>query len=287
MFDKINREKSQYESKIKLGIFITLSAFVLFIPLTISMGFIGFIITAFPFLGGAIIAGRNSIKLKALSSNFKMEYVSEELKKVIPDSQYLAFSGFTEREVIDSKLLFNHDEFSSEDMIEGTFENVKFRTSDVVQKDVVHTKNSTSTVTVFQGRFYEFDFAKPFYYNLLVLQPMQYRLFGEYEHVKLESIEFNSNLKVYAKSELEAFYLLTPQFMEKLVYLDRKYKSKITFSFLDKKLYIAIDSRKDYFDLKAFKPVDQSLIDSYKEEFETIVLFIRELQLNERLFREI
>jgi hypothetical protein len=285
MFDKINKEKEKYEKNIIIGGVITALAFILFLPLVASLGPSGFIIIVIPFFGGAIYMGQNSRKIKLISSKFKGKFVEEELKKVFPDSIYKQYDGFTEKEVVESGLLFNRDRFYSEDMISGNFESVNFRCSDVKQQEVRKTKNSTRVVTVFQGRFYEFDFHKPFKHDLLLLQPMNFRPFSDFHKVNTENINFNSELKVYARNELEAFYILTPDFMEKVRELDDKYLDKISFAFKNNKLYIAVDTRKDYFDFKAFKKVDESLISSYKEEFEDIKAFIFTLNLNSTLFK--
>ncbi|MGD9909094.1 MAG: DUF3137 domain-containing protein [Candidatus Izemoplasmatales bacterium] len=286
MFDQINEKKSRLESKLVFAFVIIGIAFICYIPLGVSIGPSAFFLVGIPFLGGGIYAGYISKQIKKLSNSFKSIYVKEELEKVLPGSQYDALKGFDESEVLGSKLRKKSDRYHSEDLITGTYEDVRFRSADVHQQDVHSNGKTTTVVTVFQGRIYEFDFPKPFYYNLLVLQPMQFRPFEGYDKIKLESIEFNSNLKVYAKDDHEAFYILTPQFMEKLLKLDREYSDKITFSFLDRKLFIAINSRIDYFDIKPFKPVSQELVNSYKEEFEAMISFIKDLKLNEHLFRE-
>jgi len=286
MFDKINQEKEKYEKNIKIGMATTIIAFILFISVVSSLGPVAFILIAVPFLGGAVYAGKNGNKIKELSNEFKKVYVKEELKKVFPDSTYKQFDSFSEKEVVYSGLLFERDRFYGEDMIIGSFDGVNFRCSDIKQQDVRKTKNGTSTTTVFQGRFYEFDFHKPFMYNLLLLQPMNFRPFSDFQKIKTESIDFNSEIKVYAKNDHEAFYILTPDFMEKIRKLDDKYKDKISFSFKDEKLFIALDSRIDYFDFKAFKKVDKTLLDSYQEEFHDIKEFITLLNLNSTLFKK-
>lgn len=285
MFDKINSEKAYYEKRMILGLVVTALAFVSYIPLAVAIGPIGFFIVAVPFLGGAFYSSKNSKKIKEISNGFKQKYVEEELKKVFPSSVYKPFDGFKEKEVVYSNLLHEQDRYYSEDMILGDFDGVNFRCSDVKQQDVRSNGKSTTVVTVFQGRFYEFDFHKPFKYDLLVVQPLHFRPFSGFTKVKTESIDFNSELKIYARDEQEAFYILTPDFMEKLRYLDDKYFNKIIFSFKDNKLFIAIDNRKDYFDIKPFKPVDETLISSYKEEFEDIKNFILLLNLNSTLFK--
>jgi hypothetical protein len=74
--------------------------------------------------------------------------------------------------------------------------------------------------------------------------------------------------------------------MEKLMELDRKYYDKITFSFLNNKLYIAVDNRVDNFDIKPFQIVDSSILRSYVEEFEDMKGFITLLNLTSRMFKE-
>lgn len=74
--------------------------------------------------------------------------------------------------------------------------------------------------------------------------------------------------------------------MEKLLQLDRKYKDKITFSFIDSKLYIAVDDRIDNFDIKAFVEVNEAFIGAYVEQFEDMKEFITMLNLTSRMFKD-
>jgi hypothetical protein len=285
MFDKINQEKAFYERKMKIGLTISAIAFILFIPAGAAVGPLGAFLMMVPFMGGAIYSGKQSQKIKEISVNFKKEYLEKELVKFFPYSDYKPHDGFKEKEVVYSNLLFERDRYYSEDLIIGSFEGVNFRCSDVKQEDVRKSEKSTRVVTVFHGRFYEFDFHKSFKHDLLLLQPFNFRPFSGFSKVETESIEFNSELKIYAKDDHEAFFILTPDFMEKIRYLDKKYLDKISFSFKDNKLFIAIDSRKDYFDIKTYKKVDESLIKEYQEEFQDIRDFITVLNLNSTLFK--
>lgn len=285
MFQKLNEDKARYERRMLLGIGVTVIAFISYIPLGISVGMIAFFIISLPFLGGAIYASSNLKKIKDISNEFKKVYVTEEMKKVFPASTYIYNHGFTEEEVIKTGLLRKQDRYASEDMISGNFDGVNFRCSDVLQKEVSNNGKSSSVTIVFKGRFYEFDFPKSFKSNLLLLQPYNFRPFSDFEKIKTESVKFNSEMKVYAKNEHEAFYLLTPQFMERLLYMDDKYNDKISFSFLNNKLSIAINTRKDYFDIKPFKTVNKSIISEYREELNDIKEFIRVLQLDQTLFK--
>ena len=285
MLDDINKQKKFYEKKVIIGFSITFIAFILFIPIMVSLGPAGFIVIVVPFFGGFLYAAKYTKLIKNMSTEFKKTFVEEEMKKVFPDSIYKPYDGFKEKEVVYSNLLFERDRYFSEDMIIGEFDGVNFRCSDVKQQEVRSNGKSTTVVTVFQGRFYEFDFHKYFKSELLLLQPFNFRPFSGFTKVKTESLNFNSELKIYTKDDHEAFYILTPDFMEKLVYFDKKYHDKISFSFKDNKLFIAINDRKDYFDFKMFKEVDMNFISTYKEEFEDIKDLIIKLNLSSTLFK--
>ena len=284
-FEEINKRKKKFETGIIIGGIAMAVSFWMFLaagmngsgpPLLIIIGF----------FSGGIFIGYCVSQIKEISSEFKKVYVQIELDKVFPGSKFSCHYGFTEDEVIHSNLLKNQDRYNSEDMIEGSFDGVKFRSSDVHQEDVRRSGKTTTVVTVFRGRVYEFDFNKMFKYNLLLLQRGQFRPFGGFTKVNMESIAFNSELKVYAKDDHEAFYILTPHFMEKLMELDRKYNDKITFSFLDNKLYIAVDNRIDNFDIKAFQEVNAKFLNSYVEQFEDMKEFITMLNLTSRMFKD-
>lgn len=285
MFDKINKEKSKYETRIILGYLSVGLAFVLYLPMFMAIGPIAFPLIAIPFLGGGIYAGLNGKKIKGISNAFKDNFVKEVLKEEFPEARYDYASGFTEEQVVDSLLLRKRDRFSSEDLIEGFYEGVQFKSSDVTQKEVRGSGKNRKVVTVFKGRFYAFEFNKPFKDNLLLTQPYNYKPFTTYEKVKTESIHFNSEMKIYAENPHEAFYILTPDFMEKLMYFDKKYMDKISFSFKDNHLFVAIDTRKDYFDIKPFKKIDKTILDEYRLELLDIKDLIYTLNLNQKMFK--
>jgi hypothetical protein len=166
----------------------------------------------------------------------------------------------------------------------GEYEGVKFQAADVKLQDVRSTGKSTTVVTVFLGRVYKFEFNKRFKSNIIINQPSFFnKLFG-WNRIKTESVKFNSELSVYSDNEHEAFYILTPHFMEKLYELDRKYQDRITFSFINNHLYIAINTKEDTFDLKMFRELDISIIKKYRNQLTDIKDFVHHLNLEQTLF---
>lgn len=288
MFDQLNRDKAQYESAAKCGFIISGISFVLFLPLSVGIPILGTLLTMVGFMGGFIYGTIQINKVKLLSQNFKDKYLVNELKKILPDCTYRADGGFTEQEVIRSGILRNEDRFYSEDLIIGTIKEVAFKSSDVKQVDVRRHDGKTTTTTVFHGRVYRFDFPKPFKDNVMIIQPSFFEgIFKSYRKVEMESIQFNSELSVYSENHHEAFYVLTPHMMERILYLDRKYKDHIRFSFKNELLYISIDTRVDTFDLKAFKVVDERIFTDYQNEFNDMKEFVEILQLDNTIFKQI
>ena len=226
------------------------------------------------------------MQIKEISNEFKNTYVKQEIEKRIPNSTFHIHQGISSSTVSASNLVKLQDRYNTEDLLVGKIENVDFRCADVHIQDVRGSGKNRRVVTTFKGRFYEFEFFKHFKSNVFLLQPGQYRPFTSFEKVKLESVNFNSEFKIYTNNAHDVFYLLTPQLMEKLLVLDRKYYDKIGFSFLNSKLYIAIDNREDTFDVTGLGDITQSDIDKAIVEIENIMEFVEFLNLTSTLFRD-
>ena len=252
--DDYRRELEQYKTTSRRGMTLTLLAFIFFIPSAMvgaSNGFfiLPFIVMAF-FMGGAIIAGRASMKTKTLSNEFKENYLPKAVEELIPGSTFNIHGGFDETEIYKSLVLHRQDRYASEDLLQGEWDNVAFKTADVVLRDVRSNGKSTTVVTVFQGRVIRLDFEKPFDTDLCLIQQRYVSswAFPGYERIKTESIDFNRAFSIFSKNELGAFKILKPDFMERLMGLDQKFNDQISISFLSNKLYIALKTNRDTFD---------------------------------------
>ena len=73
------------------------------------------------------------------------------------------------------------------------------------------------------------------------------------QRVRLEDSRFEKIFEIYAENQIEARYLLTTAFMERLLKLQKLYEGKnIQFSFKDNKLLIAIATKQNMFETNAF-----------------------------------
>ena len=103
----------------------------------------------------------------------------------------------------------------------------------------------------------------------------------------MEDLEFNKNFCVYAQSEHEAFYILTPHFMEKLKEVTNKLNCGVMFCFVDNRLHIAIDNNEDSFECNVFKVINEQEIEAdIIKDIKVITDFVNELSLDNDLFRK-
>ena len=114
---------------------------------------------------------------------------------------------------------------------------------------------------------------------------MFYRIKG-LERVKLEDTKFEKIFEVFSSDQIEARYLLTTAFMERMLRLRDLYDGKvIQFSFKDNKLLIAIKTRQNMFEANSFfrSNLNKKRIDLVFLQFYTVFSIIKLLKLNQRL----
>lgn len=247
-------ELDKYQKQSKTGIIMAAIGFILFLPsgaagFSSEMVFLPFIMMAV-FMGGGIIASVASSKVKNLSNEYKEKYIPSAVESILPGSVFNIHGGFDETELYRSYVLQQADRYSSEDLFMGEYQGVGFKSADVTLKEVRSTGKSTTVVTVFQGRVIRLEFEQPFVTDLCLSQQrfITSWSFPKYEKIKTESIDFNQAFTIFSKSDLGAFKILKPDFMEKLLDLDNKMKDQISISFLHNYLYIALKTNKDTFD---------------------------------------
>ncbi len=267
--DHFEHKKKYYEGFIVFGYVLLAIGFILFIANPLIGGVL--------FLGGGIMTMIVSNQFKKLSIEYKLEYVKKTIENMYPTTQFHPQKGFLPEEVYSTLVLKKEDRFASEDLMEGTLLNRRFRCADLHLQDVRSNGKSTTVVTVFRGRFYEIEFDKtlptPVY---IVNNQMAFHRFTAFEKMEMEWVQFNKVFDLFGKDAVMTFKLIKPRFMEKVMELKNQYKN-IQFGFIGNKLYIAIQNGIDTFDLKMFKPIDYSYIDEIKREFSDIALLIETL----------
>lgn len=238
----------------------------------------------------------NGKNIYRFNKEFKNVFVLKSLNNIFTDITYYPEKGFSKNSIKSIGMLDTGDRFDSNDYISGKYKNISFEQSDIeiAEKYIEEDANGNKEEeweTIFMGRLMIFDFNKPFKANI---QVASYRFDAaslpwskKFSRVVMEDVEFNKMFNVLAESEHEAFYVLTPHFMEKLKELTKKLNCGIMFCFVDNKLHIAVDNYKDSFEYNVFKPIDEIKIEKeITNDIKLITDFIDELNLDNELFKK-
>lgn len=236
----------------------------------------------------------NGKDIKIFYEEFKNIFVLKSLQRFFENIDYKSEEGFSEEYIENIGMLDTGDRFNSNDYISGTYKGIKFEQSDIHIEEKHEEKDNDGNKrevweTTFRGRLMVFDFNKNFKANIQVAS----HNFGanklpwnkKFSNVKMEDVEFNKYFSIYAESEHEAFYILTPHFMEKIKDIIKKLNCGIMFGFVDSKLHIAIDNNEDSFEYNVFKPInEQEIEEDIVEDIKIITNFVDELNLDNKLF---
>lgn len=211
-----------------------------FIPMitgTYELRFIGIV-------GGlltAVVLGSQAPFLrKEFRDLYKNTFVKSMLSTMLDDVEYDWHMGFIETEVMGFGIVKMGNRFHSEDYISATYKGVKFRQADVVIEHETGSGKNRKIQTYFSGRMFEFNFSSKIVANVKVFSKSytSHLNLRDFE-TEMEDVNFNKNFKVYASNAHDAFYILTPQMMEQLAAINRRYPT-IAFRFAPGKLYVGI-----------------------------------------------
>ena len=67
---------------------------------------------------------------------------------------------------------------------------------------------------------------------------------------------------------------------------EKNNKGKISFSFIDNYLYIGINNFRDTFELKMFRELNEATFNEFKRELFVIQEIVKELKLNNDIFKK-
>ena len=286
------------------------NTYILWICIFVGLGLLGVIITIYTgmvfvlffiiIIGLILFVISTNKKRRKFVLAFKDYFVLKSLKSTFTDLTYEPERGIPRSEIADTQMMYMGDRYTSNDYISGKYKNIEFHQSDVhIEEEDTTTdadgNTSTTYITIFRGRWMVFDFNKEFKSNIQVCQ----KGFGnnrigslfsknKYKKVEMESQEFNKKFTVYAQSDHEAFYILTPSLMEKITNLVNNSKGKVLLCFIDNKLHIGLYDNKDSFEPgSVFKAIDENKVnENIAKDIKTITNFVDYLSLDNDLFRK-
>ncbi|MCR5103126.1 MAG: DUF3137 domain-containing protein [Eubacterium sp.] len=254
-------------SRAELGIcFVGIGIIVFFTTMAFFQSNTGMTIGLILGIFGVFYAKGTGKEYKRL---YKQIFVEGPLRQNFDNTYYAPKTGLDANMVGKFQLCRMGNRFDSEDYVRASYKGINFEMSDV---HVWHQSNAgrgKSNITYFRGRMIVFDFlgknvsSTRVYSNTFGERSKEGAM--ESEKVEMESISFNHTFDVYAASPHDAFYLITPQFMEMLTDLQKKYQS-IAVHIWGDKVVVGFNERTN----DAFDKTDWLKKISYPEEMRKI-----------------
>lgn len=153
-----------------------------------------------------------------------------------------------------SKLIGSFNRHYGDDYFEGEYNDVKIVVSEeMMQQESGHGKHRV-IVTKFNGVLIRLQMNKKFSGQTVVLRDWGifnklHLPFDKLQKVALEDVRFEREFEVYSDNQIEARYVLTTAFMERMIKLKKAFRGKkIRFSFFDNQVLIAVSTSKNLFE---------------------------------------
>ncbi|MFH1728058.1 MAG: DUF3137 domain-containing protein [Pseudomonadota bacterium] len=258
----------------------------------------GAIIAAPIFLGIVFGIRVHRSRIKKFARKFKNQIIKPIIEFVDPGFEYQAY-GYLSKSTFERSELFKErpNIYSGDDLVKGKLGKTSFIFSELHAKVEKGSGKNRQVYPIFDGLLFIADFNKKFDSKTFVLPDkaekylgiigkfMQSKNFTRPDLVKLENPEFEKSFVVYSEDQVEARYILSTNFMEKILEYNQKTKKDILLSFIDDKIYIAIPDDKKFFEPR----LDMELSNLYRmndyfQDLNLAISLIEDFNLNRRIW---
>ncbi|HMK24973.1 MAG TPA: DUF3137 domain-containing protein [Chitinophagaceae bacterium] len=293
LLEPLEGQRKRLAKQIILGYSLLGWTFVLFIITSSSGSEITGVLTFVSFVTGAIITGIANNNRKGYVSTFKEKIVRRVINFIDPSLHYEPQRKVSQKDFERSGLfLKTPDSYSGDDYVEGSRGKTYFCFSEL------HVTRSVgdNSVTFFKGLFFIAEFNKHFQGRTYVWSETNPQLgffrkifttfADDLEKVKLESVDFKNSFSVYSSDQVEARYILTPSFMERLIRLEQLIGQGISFSFVNTYIFVAVPMPDNLFEPAIYRPNNYDIIGDYYNTVCMVFEMIDELNLNLRIWNK-
>ncbi|VEU80654.1 DUF3137 domain-containing protein [Haploplasma axanthum] len=268
------------KTTIIIGIGLIVGSFLLFVIIAANMAFdrgpLLIIILLTTFFCGAVIAGIGSNQQKKFKNEIKNKLIDLDDFSEIKNLTYDANKHIEEKTIEEVKILQNPDRVRGEDLVTGTYKDIYFEVSDIKLSDRDSDGNEH---TYFEGVWYTFKLPQNFNSTIKVMK--MHNFSRKIFKVETEMYEFNKRFKQYTDNQNLYFKIMKPIFIEKIIELEDKYKSKISFAYINDYFYLAMEDRKEFLKVDLSNEINEKTIKNFKEDIREILQFIDEFYYNQ------
>lgn len=219
---------------------------------------------------------------KYTTLDYKNYVIRKAIEGEVQELVYEPRFGLPNSVYEDLNAILDGNMYRKEDFITGKYHDVYFAQSDLV----VEYKDDDSSMTYFKGRWIGFNYPKQFQGTVIIKDKKFF--YGakrkELGDIQLENPLFNEMFTVKSSDMHLAYYLLTPQIMERLMYLKQNAKGTIVACFKDGILHIFINNGQDSFEPNLRKINLMSDIQKFKYDFSLVSGIAAILNINDNIY---
>ena len=257
------------------------------VPLFIIFGYHGAVFISYYYM------------IKDYRAKFKDKIIKPLINAIDESLTYSSSSHIPQETFNNSKIFSYIENIDGNDLVEGEIDKTKFMFSDIKAKKRYKTSNGTNkTKTIFRGLFIVAEFNKNFTGRTVVLPDFAEKGFGKLiggwlqsknadrdELIKMDNDAFEKEFVIYSSDQIEARYILSHSLMEKILTFKEKSKYPLYLSFIENKIYIGINYKKDLFEPTVFRSLLKSKVAmEYIETLHLAIGVVEELKLNKKLW---
>lgn len=279
------RQLVKKNSRILLGIaalFIVIAIIILFVWMNFSAMLL--------FIASFILIAIAATKQNNFKKEFKSLVVTSLIKQELGENViYNAKGGIDIKEINSLKVAQKPDRYNSEDYISTTYNGIPYEMCDYKLEERVETVDSHGNVMIsydayFKGRIIKIDFKRELNMELKVVdrapKGFSYKPLLKFD---TEVIDFNKKFKCYASSQEDAFYLLTPKMIQKMLELEKLYVGGICYVVMNNNFYVLINGS-DSLEVNISKPIDDKQLSRLKSDILVASAIINEFGIDKDKF---
>jgi len=216
---------------------------------------------------------------------------TEVLDGLFTIDSFVPTEGFTKEFVESTYFIPRGNIFESDDLIKGSYNGIKFSRSDVAVKRRVKTGKSSTTITYFKGSWTVLEFPKKISSYLFITEKEMFGASGptgglfesapKTSKVKFEDIRFNDTFAVYAEDEHDAFYVLSPSLMERIMELEAEVDGRMMIGLIGNNIHVLFDDRNNSMEPSVAFEITEEVLSDVKKEMSVIIDIIEMLKLKD------
>jgi hypothetical protein len=187
------------------------------------------------------------------------------LSEVFEDCEYSPAHYLSEEFLREAGLVSDWDIAAGSDLVSGKYKGRSVQFSDIELSEEIEQEDeeghtNTTYETRFKGQWMVLALERAVPAPLRLRENIERsgkiskKIFGELRKnksdVETENVEFNNRFQILTEDAHNAFYILTPHFMEFIMQADAAANTQTNLCFIENRVHIALHTGKDSFELK-------------------------------------